>query len=461
MAECDGGGREGGTAEGAHEGDRAPSSAGAEASASVTSAPDDDGAPDVDEDHVGATGDTPAAATRRKGRRTFDPNVLALLKEIFAANPSPSAQMQAMIAESLGMTLRSVQIWFQNRRRRLKRKAPDGLADGMAGEGSSPRAFHAELGAHGDEYGAHFGGAAPPPSAPRVDAYPAPRRTSSCIPAQLAACLAAEVAANRMMLANAPFNSRSHMRPAQPQPWPAGAQPQPPSPQLTLRHQQPQPQPQPQPPQPQPLGYGPSCFYPQQQQPPSPHGAAPMHTMASAAPVPQSVDGRPVLAAEPGNAYQAHVRARACADGGCCAPYGIGTSSCCGYVDTPYYPGAHPSFARQLPQQPLKYYPVDAHSYGAYAHAAHFSAAMAPQPPMPHGYPTACAPMLPPCAWDAHGPTCAEPSPCCYAPPCARYAPPYGAQPPPLAAQQAAAGAPAGFAPCFAQPPGDELPLPP
>ena len=58
---------------------------------------------------------------------------LSVLIESFDQEPLPNFEQQQSLAQRLGMTPRSVQIWFQNRRQRLKaaaaqtRKAAAGL----------------------------------------------------------------------------------------------------------------------------------------------------------------------------------------------------------------------------------------------------------------------------------------------------------------------------------------------
>lgn len=55
---------------------------------------------------------------------------LAALRQVFQQTPFPSTEMRRRLAKSLGMTVRSVQIWFQNQRQsargllHAKRKSP-------------------------------------------------------------------------------------------------------------------------------------------------------------------------------------------------------------------------------------------------------------------------------------------------------------------------------------------------
>lgn len=61
----------------------------------------------------------------KKRRRRTNPRELAILETHFSKEPLPDAQKRAEIAEEIGngMTVRAVQIWFQNKRQTLKKKA--------------------------------------------------------------------------------------------------------------------------------------------------------------------------------------------------------------------------------------------------------------------------------------------------------------------------------------------------
>jgi len=105
-------------------------------------------------DHAGEDDlvDAGADPVRRAGRRTFRPEEIELLKGMFLTNPTPSTQMQAVIGQSLDISLRSITIWFQNRRQRLKRKSREegsiGVFDrsqvvGRQNNGASPHCAQA------------------------------------------------------------------------------------------------------------------------------------------------------------------------------------------------------------------------------------------------------------------------------------------------------------------------------
>ena len=55
-------------------------------------------------------------------RKTFNPSVVGILNEFFNANPVPTAMQRHQLASHLGLTTRQVQVWFSNKRQRLKRR---------------------------------------------------------------------------------------------------------------------------------------------------------------------------------------------------------------------------------------------------------------------------------------------------------------------------------------------------
>ena len=58
----------------------------------------------------------------RKRTRT-SPEQLAVLEKSFSINPSPNNRVREQLAHQLGMPERSIQIWFQNRRAKVKNQA--------------------------------------------------------------------------------------------------------------------------------------------------------------------------------------------------------------------------------------------------------------------------------------------------------------------------------------------------
>jgi Homeodomain len=102
-----------------------------------------------------------------KKRQRATPDQLIVLEEAFIVNPSPNAKMREMIADRIRMTERSVQIWFQNRRAKVKqmqrKEAGDDSGTG-AFYGGSPGVMDQmkrnslmrsnSVGGHGGQYGA-------------------------------------------------------------------------------------------------------------------------------------------------------------------------------------------------------------------------------------------------------------------------------------------------------------------
>lgn len=58
---------------------------------------------------------------KKRSRATTEQ--LAILEDTFAANTSPNSKMREYLAERVGMSERSIQIWFQNRRAKMKQVA--------------------------------------------------------------------------------------------------------------------------------------------------------------------------------------------------------------------------------------------------------------------------------------------------------------------------------------------------
>ncbi|CAM0136542.1 hypothetical protein VKS41_003345 [Umbelopsis sp. WA50703] len=75
-----------------------------------------------DEPSSGA-GNTPTSSTTPKKRTRATPEQLAVLEKTFMTNTSPNSRMRSSLAQELGMTERSIQIWFQNRRAKVKNMA--------------------------------------------------------------------------------------------------------------------------------------------------------------------------------------------------------------------------------------------------------------------------------------------------------------------------------------------------
>ncbi|KAL1918508.1 uncharacterized protein VTP21DRAFT_3168 [Calcarisporiella thermophila] len=65
---------------------------------------------------------SPRPTRPSKHRRRLSSHETALLMSVYDVTPKPSANLRQRLAKELGMTPRSVQIWFQNRRAKLKRE---------------------------------------------------------------------------------------------------------------------------------------------------------------------------------------------------------------------------------------------------------------------------------------------------------------------------------------------------
>lgn len=72
--------------------------------------------PEGDDNQLNST--NTATSVRKRTRATADQ--LAVLEETFAVNVSPNSKLRKQLAEQLNMTERSIQIWFQNRRAKVK-----------------------------------------------------------------------------------------------------------------------------------------------------------------------------------------------------------------------------------------------------------------------------------------------------------------------------------------------------
>ncbi|KAG0374923.1 hypothetical protein BGX24_009754 [Mortierella sp. AD032] len=73
----------------------------------------------------------------RKRRRRTNREELEILEDAFAKNLLPDAATRQELGERLGMSVRAVQIWFQNRRQTLRKKSISGGGVGGAHHGGS------------------------------------------------------------------------------------------------------------------------------------------------------------------------------------------------------------------------------------------------------------------------------------------------------------------------------------
>lgn len=74
----------------------------------------------------------------KKKRQRTSPDQLAILEQIFQTDKMPNQQTRVQLADQLGMSSRRVQIWFQNKRAKVKRS----VSKNDAGECSSPNSLN-------------------------------------------------------------------------------------------------------------------------------------------------------------------------------------------------------------------------------------------------------------------------------------------------------------------------------
>lgn len=80
------------------------------------------------------------AAEAKKPRRRITAQQVAVLEQVFAVEPFPGPSTKKVIAKKLGMQERSITIWFQNKRARLKRiEGGHGDNNGGSNEGEGGR----------------------------------------------------------------------------------------------------------------------------------------------------------------------------------------------------------------------------------------------------------------------------------------------------------------------------------
>lgn len=75
----------------------------------------------------------------KKKRQRTSPDQLAILEQIFQTDKMPSQQTRVQLADQLGMSSRRVQIWFQNKRAKVKRGGLGKSSDGFQQPPMSPQ----------------------------------------------------------------------------------------------------------------------------------------------------------------------------------------------------------------------------------------------------------------------------------------------------------------------------------
>jgi hypothetical protein len=58
-------------------------------------------------------------------RVNFTPNELRVMEKVFEREPVPSPESRRRLADQLDVSQRRIQVWFQNRRARMKKRIPD------------------------------------------------------------------------------------------------------------------------------------------------------------------------------------------------------------------------------------------------------------------------------------------------------------------------------------------------
>ena len=58
---------------------------------------------------------------KKKKRQRTSPEQLSILEQIFQGNRTPDYETRARLSKQLGMTPRRIQIWFQNKRAKMKK----------------------------------------------------------------------------------------------------------------------------------------------------------------------------------------------------------------------------------------------------------------------------------------------------------------------------------------------------
>lgn len=98
----------------------------------------DDAPKDDDDGLLDEDGENGANGKRRGPRTTIKAKQLEILKAAFAATPKPTRHMREKLAQETGLSMRVIQVWFQNRRSKERRLNNSGL-NGMQNRGGKSR----------------------------------------------------------------------------------------------------------------------------------------------------------------------------------------------------------------------------------------------------------------------------------------------------------------------------------
>lgn len=91
-----------------------------------------------DEGVLEEDGENGANGKRRGPRTTIKAKQLEILKAAFAATPKPTRHMREKLAQETGLSMRVIQVWFQNRRSKERRLNNSGL-NGSQSRGKTRR----------------------------------------------------------------------------------------------------------------------------------------------------------------------------------------------------------------------------------------------------------------------------------------------------------------------------------
>ena len=92
-----------------------------------------------DERGLDEDGENEGNGKRRGPRTTIKAKQLEILKGAFAATPKPTRHMREKLAQETGLSMRVIQVWFQNRRSKERRLNNSGINNCHQSRGKSRR----------------------------------------------------------------------------------------------------------------------------------------------------------------------------------------------------------------------------------------------------------------------------------------------------------------------------------
>ncbi|XP_028400749.1 LIM/homeobox protein Lhx5-like isoform X2 [Dendronephthya gigantea] len=96
----------------------------------------DDAPKDEEDSMLDEDGENGPNGKRRGPRTTIKAKQLEILKAAFAATPKPTRHMREKLAQETGLSMRVIQVWFQNRRSKERRLNNSGL-NGLQNRGKT------------------------------------------------------------------------------------------------------------------------------------------------------------------------------------------------------------------------------------------------------------------------------------------------------------------------------------